>query len=61
MSQSKKRKFITNVMFIATALAVGYIVIKYLAVWMMPFLIGLVLALILQRPVNWVLWHTRLQ
>lgn len=59
MSQSDKREFITNVVFIALILAIGYIVIKYLAVWMMPFIVGLALAIILQRPVNWVLRHSR--
>ena len=61
LSQSNKQKFIINVMFIALVLALAYIAIKYLAVWMMPFVVGLVLALILQRPVNWVLRRTGLK
>lgn len=61
MSQSDKRKFITDVLFIAVILALGYIVLKYLAVWLMPFIVGLVLAIILQRPVNWVLHHSKLE
>ncbi len=59
MSQADKQRFITDVMFVAVILAIGYAVLKYLAVWMMPFVIGLVLALILQRPVNWVLRHSQ--
>jgi sporulation integral membrane protein YtvI len=61
LSQSDKREFLSNVVFIAVILAIGYIFIQYLAVWMMPFVVGMVLALILQGPVNWVLRHTHLK
>ena len=60
MSQEDKKKFIVNVAFVAVILALAWFVVKYLVAWLMPFLIGLVLALILQRPVNWVVRHTRL-
>jgi sporulation integral membrane protein YtvI len=61
VSQSDKRKFITDVLFIAVILALGYIVLEYLAVWLMPFIVGLVLAIVLQRPVDWVLHHSKLE
>lgn len=61
LSQSDKQKFIIDVMFVAVVLALAYIGIKYLAVWLMPFLVGLVLALILQRPVDWVTRRTGLK
>lgn len=61
MSQSAKRKFITDVLFVTVVLAMGYVILRYLVVWMMPFIVGLMLAVILQRPVNWVLHHSRLE
>jgi len=61
LSQTDKQKFITNVTYTAIIIALGYLVIQYLAVWMMPFIVGLVLALILQHPVGWVVNHSRLK
>lgn len=61
VSQTDKRKFLTDVLFIAVILALGYLILKYLAVWLMPFIVGLILAIILQRPVNWVLHHSKLE
>lgn len=61
MSQSAKRKFITDVLFVGVILAMGYVILRYLLVWMMPFIVGLMLAVVLQRPVNWVLHHSKLE
>jgi sporulation integral membrane protein YtvI len=61
VSQEEKKKFIVNVAFVAVILALAWFVVKYLVAWLMPFLIGLLLALILQRPVNWVLHHSSLE
>ncbi len=60
MSHLDKQKFITNVLFFAIIFVLGYGTIKYLAVWLAPFVAGLALALILQKPISWVLKHTRL-
>ena len=52
VSTEKKRKTIIDILFIAAMLVVGYFVIKYVAVWTLPFLIGFVVAIILQKPVK---------
>lgn len=52
VSTEKKRKTIIDILFIAAMLVVGYFVIKYVAVWTLPFLIGFVVAIILQKPVD---------
>ena len=41
-------------MFIALILAIFYVVLKYLLGWMAPFFIGLILAIMLQKPINWI-------
>lgn len=56
----KKRKFIIDVVFIAMILALVYFVMEYLAVWMLPFIIGLLVAIILQKPVAYLTEKTKL-
>lgn len=53
MNTEKKRKVIIDILFIAAMLVVGYFVIKYVAVWILPFIIGFVVAIILQKPVDY--------
>jgi sporulation integral membrane protein YtvI len=45
---------------VAMFLALVYICLKYLAVWLLPFIIAAVIAAILQRPINWILRHSRI-
>ncbi len=52
MPTEKKRKVIIDILFIALMLVVGYFVIKYVAVWTLPFIIGFIVAIILQKPVD---------
>ena len=60
VTQEQKRKFIVNVAFFALLLALVWVTVKYVLVWLMPFVIALVIALLLRRPLNWILSHTRL-
>lgn len=60
MSIEKKRKFIINTLFIAIIVLIGYLVIKYALTTLLPFVIGLLCAIILQRPVAWLTKKTKL-
>ena len=60
MTTDKKRKFIIDVMFIAIVSVLVYFVIEYLAVWILPFIIGLIVAILLQRPVGYLAEKTKL-
>ena len=51
MTVEKKREFIINVLYVAIIAAILFVVFKYLLIWLMPFVIGLLCALVLQRPV----------
>ncbi|MBE6734065.1 MAG: sporulation integral membrane protein YtvI [Ruminococcaceae bacterium] len=56
----KKRKFIIDVVFVAIILALAHFTIEYLAVWVLPFIIGLIVAIILQKPVAYLTEKTKL-
>lgn len=53
MPTDKKRKVIIDILFIALMIVVAYFVIKYVAVWTLPFIIGFVVAIMLQKPVDY--------
>lgn len=59
MNTETKRKAIIDVLFIAMILALVYFVIEYLAVWVLPFIIGLLVAIILQKPVAFLTEKTK--
>lgn len=60
MTTERKRKVIIDVLFIAVMLVVIYFVMKYVAVWTLPFIIGLLVAIILQKPVGFLTERTKL-
>ncbi|MBQ4105135.1 MAG: sporulation integral membrane protein YtvI [Clostridia bacterium] len=60
MTTERKRKFMIDIVFIAIVVAVVYFVIEYLAVWVLPFIIGLLVAIILQKPVAYLTEKTKM-
>ena len=61
MSLDKKKSFILNVIFIALILGLGYIVIKYVLPLLMPFIIGLIIAMIFRRIIDYIDKKTRIK
>ncbi len=59
LTTERKRKFIIDIVFIALILGVVYFVMEYLSVWVLPFIIGLLVAIILQKPVAYLTEKTR--
>lgn len=55
----KKRKFIIDIFFIVVILALVYVAVEYLMIWLLPFVIGLIVAIVLQRPVAWLTQKTK--
>jgi sporulation integral membrane protein YtvI len=45
---SRKKRFILNCAYYAVILIIGYLIVKYLLGWIMPFLIGFILAAAVQ-------------
>lgn len=58
MTIDGKRKFIVNTAYVALICAIVFFVLKYLTIWLLPFFIGFICALILQKPVGWLSKHT---
>lgn len=58
MTVDGKRKFIVNTIYVALICAIVFFIFKYLTIWLLPFFIGFICALILQRPVSWLSKHT---
>lgn len=56
----KKRKFIIDIVFIAVILALVYVGIEYLMIWLLPFVIGLIVAIVLQHPVAFLTEKTKI-
>ena len=52
MATERKKKFIIDVLYAAILIFITYFVLKYLIVWLMPFFIAFLVAIILQKPVK---------
>lgn len=57
---SQRRGFIINVAYISICIALVYLCVKYLVPWMLPFIIGYVIALTVKPLVLWVAKKTPL-
>ena len=60
MKVEKKKKFIINTLFIAIICIIAFFVLKYALTSLLPFVIGLLGAVILQKPVNWLTEKTKI-
>lgn len=61
MNLDKQKAFIIHVLYVALILGIGYIVIKYLLPLLMPFIIGLILAIIFRRLIDLIEKKTRVR
>ncbi|MGI5971768.1 MAG: sporulation integral membrane protein YtvI [Oscillospiraceae bacterium] len=53
MARDKRISFLINVAFIVVILALIYIGIKYVIIWLLPFIIALAIAFMVRRPIAW--------
>lgn len=61
MNLEKRKAFILNVIYIILILGLGYIIIKYLLPLLMPFIIGLIIAVIFRRIIDYIEKKTRIK
>ena len=54
-----RRGFIINFIYFAIFAAIAILVMRYLVKWMLPFLLAFVVAMLLQRPVKWLVKLTK--
>lgn len=52
MTVDSKRSFIINAIYVSLIAVLVYFVLKYLTAWLLPFIIGFICAMVLQKPVN---------
>jgi len=57
----QKKTFIINAIYIAIIVILGYLAIKYVLAWLMPFAIAFLAATILQKPISWISRKTRMK
>ncbi len=60
MTVDKKRKFLIDTAFIVLIGAILYFLFKFCTIYLLPFLIGLLLAVIVQRPAKYISTKTKL-
>ncbi|SMC46302.1 sporulation integral membrane protein YtvI [Papillibacter cinnamivorans] len=58
MTTDRKKKFIIDALFVAIILVIFYVTMEYLLSWLAPFIVGLILAVMLQKPINWICGRT---
>jgi len=61
MTQDDKKKFIINIIYIITLFAVVYFIFKYAIHWVMPFIIGFLIAFILKPTTEFITKVTKIK
>ncbi|MBR6408529.1 MAG: sporulation integral membrane protein YtvI [Clostridia bacterium] len=61
MNVESRKRFIINITFLAIIVAIFYLFLKYAVGWIMPFIIALIIAFCIQRPVAWLSKKTKLK
>lgn len=61
MTVESRKSFIINIIFFALIIALSYLALKYLLVWIMPFFIAFIIAYLIQKPILWLSKKTRLK
>lgn len=60
MLRETKKNFLIDLAFFLTIAAIIYVAFKFLAVYLFPFVIGLVITVIVQKPANFVSKHLKI-
>ena len=61
MTTQAKKKFLVNVAFIAVLVGISFLLLKYVAAITVPFIIGFLVALVLQKPVAFLAQKTHIK
>lgn len=60
MTIQRKKDILINILFVAVIAVLCYFVFKFLVIYLLPFVIGFLLSLILQKPVRFLARKTRM-
>lgn len=61
MLRETKKNFLIDLLFFVTVAAIIYFVFKFLSAYLFPFVIGLIITAIVQRPANFISQKTKLK
>ena len=61
MTTENKKKFIVDLAFLLIVVAIIYVVFKFLLIYLFPFIIGLALTAIMQKPADFISKKTKLK
>ncbi|MDD3693042.1 MAG: sporulation integral membrane protein YtvI [Oscillospiraceae bacterium] len=56
----RRLQFLINLLYYGVLLAIGILVLRYLFMWMLPFVLAFVVAAGLQRPLGWLVKKTNI-
>lgn len=56
----RRRCFLINLLYFAVLITAAVLVVRYLFVWMLPFVLAFVVAAALQNPLQWLVSKTRI-
>ncbi len=60
MTIQSKKNAIVNILFYSLILIIAVLIFKYALLWLAPFVIGVIVAIVLQRPVDWLAKKTKI-
>lgn len=56
----KKRAFIINAIFYLLCISLGFVAVKYVLKWFLPLIIGLVVGVMIRKPIRWFIRKTNI-
>ena len=61
MLRDTKKNFLIDFFFFITVAAIIYVVFRFLAVYLFPFVIGLIITILVQKPAKFISKHTKIK
>lgn len=61
MNIEKQKEFLTKFAYITVVLGLGYVAVKYLVPALLPFVIGIIIAVIFKGPIGKISQHTKIK
>lgn len=56
----RRYSFLINLLYFSVLLFIGIVIVRYLLVWMLPFVMAFIVAAALQRPLGWLVRKTKI-
>lgn len=60
MTIARKKEIIINILFVALIVLLGYVIFRFFIPYLLPFVIGVLISVLLQKPVRKISQHTKI-